>query len=160
MGAAMRRSRATASPPLMLSKKVGTTYCWSWPNSTGEVGVIFASGSDSAQANDLRLTALRLPPDKVGYFINSPAQGFTAFPGGSQGNLCLSPPIGRHASQVTGTGLGFLDVQIDLTQLPTPSGNHSVVAGETWNWQLWYRDFNQNPTSNFTFAASPALTKP
>ncbi|MFT5059335.1 MAG: hypothetical protein ACI89E_002118 [Planctomycetota bacterium] len=40
---------------------------------------------------------------------------------------------------------------LDLTQIPTQSGiNTSVVAGQTFNFQCWYRDFFVASTSNFS----------
>jgi len=137
-----------------LTTQVGGTYCWSWPNSTGLVAEIHSFGSTGVADNALSLRAYYLPPNQFGYMVNSQTQGFLAFPGGSQGNLCLGGQIGRHSKQVQTTGLGFVDMTIDLTQLPTPGGPYSAIAGETWNWQFWYRDFNQNPTSNFTYGAS------
>ena len=41
-------------------------------------------------------------------------------------------------------------ISVDLTDVPTPSGPTTVLAGQTWNWQCWYRDKNPNNTSNFT----------
>ena len=37
---------------------------------------------------------------------------------------------------------------------PTPTGLVQVAAGETWNFQAWYRDANPGPTSNFTPSVS------
>jgi hypothetical protein len=40
---------------------------------------------------------------------------------------------------------------LDLTQHPTPTGFVSVVAGESWSFQAWYRDsIGGVATSNFT----------
>ena len=50
-----------------------------------------------AETNALILKADQLPPDELGYALNSDAQGFVPFPPGSQGNLCLSGQIGRFA---------------------------------------------------------------
>ncbi len=74
------------------------------------------------------------------------------FAGGSQGNLCLGGGIGRHAKQIANSGAaGELVIDVDLTALPRPGGTHSVVAGETWNFQCWFRDkVGGVPTSNFT----------
>ncbi len=59
--------------------------------------------------------------------------------------------IGRHAKQVANSGAdGELVIDVDLTALPRPNGTHSVVAGETWNFQCWFRDNVGGPTSNFT----------
>ena len=42
-------------------------------------------------------------------------------------------------------------LDVDLTALPRPNGTHSVVAGETWNFQCWFRDkVGGMTTSNFT----------
>ena len=67
------------------------------------------------------------------------------------GNLCLGGGIGRHAKQIANSGAaGELVLKLDLTALPRPGGTHSVVAGETWNFQAWYRDKNPTNTSNFS----------
>ena len=40
---------------------------------------------------------------------------------------------------------------IDLTDIPTNTpGSQMVMAGETINFQCWYRDSNPATTSNFT----------
>jgi hypothetical protein len=40
---------------------------------------------------------------------------------------------------------------LDLTQIPQPTGFVSVAAGDTWNFQCWYRDaVGGVATSNFT----------
>ncbi len=44
---------------------------------------------------------------------------------------------------------------LDLTQIPTQSGNPmAIVAGQTFNFQCWYRDFVGSSTSNFSDAIS------
>jgi len=93
-----------------------------------------------------------LPLNVFGYFLNSDVQGFKPFPPGSNGNLCLGGGIGRHAKQIANSGAtGELVIDVDLTALPRPNGTHSVVAGETWNFQAWFRDKVAGvPTSNFT----------
>ena len=52
---------------------------------------------------------------------------------------------------------GELIIPVDITVLPRPNGTHAVVAGETWNFQCWFRDNNPGPTSNFTDAVSLAF---
>ena len=135
---------------------IGTNYCGPANlNSTGQSAVITATGSEIAQANLVTLSAAQLPQQQFGYFLNSQTQGFVPFAGGSQGNLCLGGAIGRHNDQIQNSGItGEFTIQVDLTMLPTPSGTHSVVAGETWNFQAWFRDNNPGPTSNFTDGVS------
>jgi len=131
-------------------KDVGTNYCGPANfNSTGQSAEISGFGSDVASVNFLELTASLLPPNKFGYFLNSQTQDFKPFAGGSNGNLCLGQPIGRHAKQIQDSGAaGEFTITVDLAQLPAAGGPHTVVAGETWNFQAWFRD--TNATSNFT----------
>ena len=135
---------------------IGTNYCGPANlNSTGQSAQITATGSVVTQANNLTLTASQLPQQQFGYFLNSQTQGFVPFAGGSQGNLCLGGAIGRHKDQIQNSGsTGEFAIQVDLTMLPTPGGTHSVIAGETWNFQAWFRDMNPGPTSNFTDGVS------
>jgi hypothetical protein len=123
-------------------------------NSTGAFGVLGASGSLTASSNAFVLTASALPPQQFGYFIGGRFQGFIPQPGGSQGNLCLSIPLARFIASLQSSGAGgVMTHQVDLTAIPlTPPV--AVVAGETWNFQAWYRDANPGPTSNFTTALS------
>lgn len=131
---------------------VGIPYCSAEDNSTGVPGQLTAIGSNVAGNNNLVLRATDLPPNQFGYFLNGPLQGFVGGPGSSQGNLCLAGEIGRHLGLLGNTGAtGQLDGALDLTQLPRPIGGPvAVMAGETWNFQCWYRDANPAATSNFT----------
>jgi len=90
----------------------------------------------------------------VGYFLTSQTQGFVANAGGSQGNLCLGGSIGRYINSVLSSGpAGTYSLQLDLTAVPQPTGFVGVTAGETWNFQSWYRDQLLGfPSSNFTEA--------
>lgn len=134
---------------------IGTSYCNpAVPNSTGGPAQILALGDALASANLLTLRASQLPPNQPGYFLASPGQGFVPNPSGSQGNLCLALPIARFASQVAfSSAAGNLILPVDLTSIPmTPPV--AVQAGETWNFQCWYRDQNPGSTSNFTDGVS------
>ncbi len=78
-------------------------------------------------------------------------------PGGSQGDLCLGGAIGRFngATEIQlGGPCGIFDLVVDLTSVPTPFGRTSVMAGETWVFQCWYRDTNPSSTSNFSDAVN------
>ncbi len=137
---------------------LGVTYCSpAEDNTTGVPGRMFATGSSSTAANDLTLRVQDLPQNEFGIFINSVASGFVPNPNNSQGNLCVIGSIGRYNAldelQNSGTA-GAFELTLDLTQTPTPAGAVSILAGETWYFQCWYRDFlpGQGPTSNFTGA--------
>jgi hypothetical protein len=128
---------------------LGGSYCGpAPPNSSGNAGVISASGSAVASSNDFHLTASDLPANQFGYFLTSMTQGFVANPGGSQGNLCLGGNIGRFNAQVGNSGSGGAFTQsIDLSFMPT-NPPQPTLPGQTWNFQCWYRDLGGN--SNFT----------
>ena len=87
-------------------------------------------------------------------FMNSQTQGLV-MPPGSQGNLCLGGAIGRYRQDILNTGAdGAVELQLDLSDTPTPTGCVAIQPGETWNFQLWFRDVNPGPTSNFTDGVS------
>ena len=130
---------------------IGNNYCGPANlNSTGLPAVMSAFGSTAVVDNDVELTASQMPAKQFGFFIVSQTQGFVPNPGGSQGNLCLSGNIGRYNAFVLNSGAaGEFSLQIDLTNVPTNPPS-SVMAGESWKFQAWFRDNNPGPTSNFT----------
>ena len=136
----------------------GSNYCGpAVPNSSGTGAQISALGSAVVMKNDVTLVASGLPQNTIGFFLTSRSQGLVIGPGGSQGNLCLGGAIGRFAApgQIQSSGAdGQIVLSIDLAAVPTPSGLANVIAGETWNFQAWYRDSNPGSTSNFTDAVS------
>jgi len=109
--------------------RIGQTYCWTWPNSTGEIAEIVATGSDLAADGSIVVVAMNLPKEQFGYFLNSPAQGFVAFPGGSQGNLCLEGGIGRHTAQI-----GSTDSALPVRSLP------GGISAACWRQSLHVQD--------------------
>ena len=134
---------------------LGTNYCGpNTPNSTGQSGVMSAAGTAVASANDFTLTGSDLPDGQFAYFIGSRIQGFVSQPGGSQGNLCVLGNIARfnRAGEVGPVVGGAFSLMLPLGDFPEPpTGSVAVMAGETWNFQCWHRDFvGGNATSNFT----------
>ena len=130
----------------------GTNYCGpAVPNSSGMSGTISATGSTSVAANNLTLIASDLPTNQFGFMVTSMTQGFIVGPGGSQGNLCLGGAIGRFSNMIMNSGAGgTYSIALDLNAVPQPSGPVAVMAGETFNFQAWFRDNNPTNTSNFT----------
>ncbi len=134
---------------------IGTSYCGpAVNNSTGNPGVITATGSAIAANNDVTLRASSLPNNSNGFFLTTTNQGFVANPGGSLGNLCLGNSIGRYVGpgQIKNTGLtGSFALVLDLPQTPQPSGFVAIAAGQTWYFTTWHRDaVGGSATSNFT----------
>ncbi len=130
-------------------------YSTTNPNSSGLNGMISFAGDTSVSDNDFTLHATGLPFNRFGLFLSSRGQGFVANPGMSQGNLCVGggAAIGRHnrVGEIVFSGsTGSFSLLLDLNDIPTPLGSSIVVAGETWNFQAWFRDQNPSDTSNFT----------
>ncbi len=133
-----------------------STYCFSLTNSSGNAAKISASGDGNVTANDLQLAATGMPTQQFGYFLASQGQDAAPFPSGSQGFLCVGggQQIARLNAQVQNSGLaGEFQISVDLTIMPLNPGV-AVQAGETWNFQAWFRDQNPGNTSNFTDGVS------
>ncbi len=147
--------KAGAAYVFDLEASVGV-YCSSGVG--GTQGRLITAGSNAVMSNSLSLRVSGLPPLQLGYFLNSTGHEIMANTVGSQGNLCLGgSPVGRHNRPHE---LGFADatgrlgLAIDLLDMPTPAGSVSVTAGETWNFQCWYRDIPPGNVSSFTNAVS------
>ena len=97
-----------------------------------------------------------MPANQFGYFLGSQTSGLSNS-ADSQGNLCLAGPVARFNAAVQSSGaMGDFALEIDLMNIPiTPP--IAALAGETWNFQAWFRDANPAPTSNFTDAVSIVL---
>ena len=133
------------------AQSVGAVFCSpAETNSTGEAASLQASGSDLAGGHPLTLTASGLPKKQFAYFLVSQTQAFIPSPAGSQGTLCLGGNIGRYANLAQSSGeSGQVSLDVDTFAIPVLPGV-AVQAGETWSFQLWYRDRNPDLTSNFT----------
>ena len=114
-----------------------TSYCDAAVNSTGVGAPISASGSPSIAANDIVLTVDDLPQGQPGLYYYGPDQAQHAF---GDGWRCVSGPPGtieRLWPFVHSGPMGFASRALDLGNLP---GGGTVTAGQTLNFQLWYRD--------------------
>ncbi len=133
---------------------VGTPYCGpAATNSSGMSGQLSGEGSPRIESRRLQLTASGLPQNTFALFIVGSQRGFTPNPGGSQGDLCIGGSIGRFADDLRFTGNGHqVSVDLDTRQMAGPNGPINVIPGSTWNFQLWCRDLNPGPTTNFTNA--------
>ncbi len=132
----------------------GTNYCMANANTSGVPASMAATSSLSVLANDTTLTCNSMPANAFGFFFTSMTQGFVANPAGSAGNLCVVGAIGRYVGpgQIQNSGAGgTISLAIDLSLHPTPTGLVQVNAGETWNFQAWFRDVQMGMvTSNFS----------
>lgn len=121
-----------------------TNYCTAVPNSTGVAGVMSAFGSSIVANNDVTIVASNLPPNQFGIFVTSRMQGFVPMTGGqSNGNLCVGGTIGRFVGpgQIVNSGAGgTFSITIDLTAIPEGGMFATVMPGDDWNFQAWFRD--------------------
>lgn len=121
------------------------------PNSSGTFASLAASGSTVAADGSLVLEAGFLPPGEFVLPLVGSDPAFFTNPGGSQGNLCLGVSIGRFLNAlVAADANGRVTVPVDLAAVPQPTGPVAVAAGQTWYFQVWYRDRNPGVTSNYT----------
>ena len=136
---------------------LGAQYCSPGiVNTSGESGIMRAQGDALASANEFTLVALQLPPNEFAFFVGSQTQAFVPWAGGSRGHLCLGGALVRFNGQVGQISpMGFFARGINLSDVPEPpTFNTVVLAGQTWNFQLWHRDNLFGPASNFTNALS------
>lgn len=140
------------------SPAIGTQYCEATFNSAEATGWLSMFGSQTAGTQKVAI-AQDLPVGQFALMINSQTPGLTIGVGGSNGNLCLGGSIGRmnsSISQVLHTGSAFFFV--NPANLETADGFIAAQPGQTWHFQVWFRDtFAGQPTSNLTNAVRVEL---
>jgi hypothetical protein len=120
-------------------------------------GAITASGSDLVSSNTMSLHLTGATASQNGYFVNAylgaNSPGTAVSVENATGQVCISGAgvlFGRHVRPgelFTTDGSGSAQLALNLTDLSNPrDGNPwpnaystSVLAGETWYWQAWYR---------------------
>ncbi len=127
--------------------QMGHSFCAVNRNSSG-AGLLAARGQPVIDYNCLCFTADGLPPGQFGYMLMGLGQAFVPLFGASQGNLCISLPLVRFSADIllsdAGGSMAFTP---DLNALPQST---VFQPGDTWNFQMWFRDMNPGQTSNTT----------
>jgi hypothetical protein len=122
--------------------------------SSGAPGLLNAYGESQRSANDLVLAATSLPSGSFGVLLGARQRGSIPLPG-CQGPLLVAPPIKLWSDRVTrADGLGRAEVRLDLN---VPWIGTPPTPGETWHFQLWFRDVDPTPTTNTTNGVSVAF---
>lgn len=137
---------SSACEPLV----IGQSSCAGEPNSTGSVAVLRAVGDPTVSRSAFELRAFDLPANVTGLAVMGRQPAFIPMAGGSAGSLCVGPGLFRLLSVVSpSSALGEWTATLDLAN---PSGQQlpTVLPSQTWYFQLWYRDANPTPSSNFT----------
>ena len=144
--AASRSSRSTSCPP-------GFNYCTAVVNSSGQAGTMGAFGSKSLVAdNNSHPDGLEPAPEPVRHLRGRALPGLRPWRRRHEhGNLCLAGSIGRYLSgEILSSGAtGEFQLAIDLQAIPQGGGTAGTSAGQTWNFQAWFRD-QVGLGSNFT----------
>lgn len=128
-----------------------SNYCTATSSSTGSAAVIRAAGTPVIADNAFTLQAQDMPLNEFGYFLMSESTAFVPGFGGSDGNLCLGAPIIRFNLQSDGGMIlnsgstGTVSFAPDLGGLPQ---NTTLLPGDTWYFQLWFRDASSSNTSD------------
>ncbi len=109
-------------------------------NSTGAGGLLAASGTTSYFTDDLALHVSQLPANKTGLWLMSASQAQVVL---GDGLRCIGSPLYRFGAFNSGAGgsatKGRGIIASSCSSLPSAACIH---AGQTWNFQVWYR----NPT--------------
>ncbi|MCP3915313.1 MAG: hypothetical protein GY711_07140 [bacterium] len=124
---------------------LGQPYGATAPNSSGVAADLHAFGSPRIGLGCVELEVTELPLHEFGYFLMSVHQAHFPGFGGSAGTLLLDTPIVRFNGDLLHTGDGSVTFTPDLGALPL---GLQVQPGETWNFQMWFRDQLTSNTSN------------
>ena len=114
-------------------------------NGTFRGGRMIGSGSASVAADDLVLTVDLLPPNKTCLPFRGMNQVGQIQMG--EGWRCVGSPFYRLPAQNSGAG-GTIAVGPGVVA-STSSGAHPILSGQTWRFQVWYRDA-MSPCGNNT----------
>lgn len=130
----------------------GDSYCDNPTNSTGEMGSLRMNGSVDAADGLLTARITGLPSGQAGLLLAAKNLGLVDSPGGSLGDLCIGSgvAIGRVGVAVADAS-GVMEIPVNTQAIPL-NPSTSILAGEQWFFQLWYRDHHLGATSNLSNA--------
>jgi hypothetical protein len=127
---------------LRIPRTIGVEYCPATGNASGVSARTSVVGSERVTDDDVRLRCTGVAQLRRGIFLASRQPGYIAHPGGSPGNLCIGAPFVRLGSGAIDSGAeGVFELPLILNQVPNPSGGVGVMAGESWYFTTWFRDF-------------------
>lgn len=129
------------------------------PNTSGAGGVLEATGTSSVASDDLRFHAYQLLPNQFGLYFMGRAQIRGMFGGGLRcvgaGGLEIFrfpvEPISADGTLDLGPGIAQYTLDNFL-----PTGH--ILAGDTWNFQVWYRDPATDCSLEFNLTNGVSIT--
>ena len=129
---------------------VGTTFCTSLPNSSGQVATMSANGTTDATPLDLTFQIDNLPSSTLGQIFFGPNQ-LAGLPFGD-GLKCVGGMLSR--VQPPSGGMGSATIVLN----PGAPYTGAIVPGASLNFQFWFRDgmammtgVNASDALNITF---------
>lgn len=132
------------------------TYCAGASNSTGQSAELEARGDSRVEIGDLSLLTRGLPAYSFSMLLASLDRDRVIQPGQSAGTLCLGAHIGRFIGDVAqATSDGQVNIKVIPLEFPDPAlGPVAIQPGDTYHFQVWYRDAVAGATSNFSSAVA------
>lgn len=127
-------------------------YCPAPPNSSGQRAHIRSTGSGSIGAGDLSLEVSCAPGQTFGIAVYG--LGSNSLPLG-QGVLCVANPQ-RVLNPVLFALDGSANIELDLGAPPFNSGPGQISSGDTWMFQVWFRE-TSGPQPRFHFTDAIAV---
>jgi len=128
---------SNAYPITILQCPEPTSFCTASPNSFSPTGAILDhSGSTSVTLNNFVLEEVGgVPPNKTcaAFYGQNTSINVTY----GDGRRCIASPFFRLHPATTSNVFGDFSMPVDLGSL-SPAG--SINAGQTWGWQVMYRD--------------------
>lgn len=135
-----------------LERDLGVPFCGPANlNSTGEAAEAATFGNFDLGCARFDLRVSQVPPGALCAALVAEHEDFVSLAWGGVGNLCLAQPIGLFADDVAAAGPdGLVTLALNVNApLPPPLGE-PVLSGQTWRFQVWYRDQHLNLVSNFS----------
>lgn len=107
-------------------------------NSVSFGGHLFFTGTSSVGSDDLELHTDGLPPNKFGLYYMGPNQVSVTI---GDGVRCVGGSTNRYSVASSGAG-GLIEMGPGIVADSCASfpASGCIGAGDTWNFQLWYRD--------------------
>lgn len=133
---------------------VGVRYCSpNAPHQGGFPAYLYVVGDPSVASSDLAAVGTSLPAGAFAMLVAAGQPGFSPSFGGGAGALCVGgAAFGRYANAVQAVASnGVAVIPIDPRQVPAPAAPLAMIPGQTWYFQLWYRD---GASSNFSDAVA------
>ena len=137
-----------ASGPVALAGDPGTKYCFGVDcpcsnddptggcvNSSGQGARLDATGSSSVSADDAVFTVTHMAPHAVSIILASRDQSAVPF---RDGLWCLGSGAHRLEQHLNSGSAGSVQFTSAVQRLRDVSV--TVSPGETWNFQVWFRD--------------------